>query len=93
MYGSEEFLYLDVAKGVLEVDAAGAVWRVLRGPLPEGLTINHINGVKDDNRPDNLELATHFEQREHARVWLTGSPFKLSPGDVATRIQADGLGT
>ena len=41
------------------------VWRHFQGPIPEGLTINHKNGIKSDNRPDNLELATYAEQTRH----------------------------
>lgn len=42
------------------------VWTYFNGPIPPGLTINHKNGQKDDNRPCNLELATYREQRKHA---------------------------
>ena len=42
------------------------VWTHFNGPIPPGLTINHKNGVKTDNRPANLELATMSEQRRHA---------------------------
>ena len=43
------------------------VWRHIVGPIPDGLTVNHKNGVKTDNRPENLELATPTTQQVHAR--------------------------
>jgi hypothetical protein len=42
------------------------VYRHFMGPIPEGLTINHKNGKKHDNRPENLEPMTLSEQRFHA---------------------------
>lgn len=46
------------------------VWRHLHGSIPPGLTVNHKNGSHADNRPSNLELATHVEQTLHARQVL-----------------------
>jgi hypothetical protein len=37
------------------------------GPRPEGLTVNHINGVKTDNLPHNLEYLTRQENTQHAK--------------------------
>lgn len=69
------------------------VWYHLNGPIPEGLTINHKNGIWSDNRPENLELATYSQQIVHARtVLLRGrlnqngernSMAKLTSNDVA----------
>lgn len=43
------------------------VWLHFNGPIPKGLSINHINGIATDNHPLNLELATPKEQVWHAR--------------------------
>lgn len=55
------------SKGVTkQVLAHRLVWFHLYGEIPPLLTINHIDGIKTNNRPDNLELATHTEQALHA---------------------------
>ena len=46
------------------------VWTHIHGSIPNGLTINHRNGEKADNRPENLELATQSQQRRHALTVL-----------------------
>lgn len=42
------------------------VYRHFKGYIPEDLTVNHENGTKKDNHPDNLVLATYSEQQIHA---------------------------
>jgi len=37
------------------------IWMWHNGEVPEGLEIDHINGVKDDNSIDNLRPVTHQE--------------------------------
>ena len=36
------------------------------GPCPDGLEINHIDGVKTNNHVDNLEYVSHRENLIHA---------------------------
>jgi NUMOD4 motif./HNH endonuclease. len=47
------------------------------GPRPAGLTINHIDGDKVNNRPENLEYCTQEANDEHAaRLGLKACGFR-----------------
>lgn len=37
------------------------IYEAFNGPIPEGLQVIHINGIRDDNRLINLRLLTHKE--------------------------------
>lgn len=63
------------------------IFLTFHGPIPPGLTVNHIDGNKANNRPENLELATHRQQADHARRMglrrdMNGKPHHLTPDDV-----------
>jgi hypothetical protein len=40
-------------------------WECIHGPIPEGKWIDHINGVKTDNRIVNLRVATVSENLQN----------------------------
>ncbi len=42
------------------------VYAYFKGPLTQGLTINHINCDKTDNRPENLEQISISDNIKHA---------------------------
>ncbi len=65
---SPHYLQVRVMVGGVRYHACAhrVVWVHHNGPIPHGMEINHINGVKTDNRPANLEMVTRSKNVKHA---------------------------
>ena len=59
------------------------------GPPPEGLEVNHIDGVKSNNNIDNLEYCTHQENVQHAFDNNLMKPKKGSTNGMAKLTEQD----
>jgi hypothetical protein len=72
--GKYQFVAVRIDGKNVQAYAHRIVWRHYNGrPIPDGLTINHIDGTKTNNRPENLELITLRENVQHA-AYVLGHP-------------------
>lgn len=53
-----------------------ASYKLFAGPIPDGLTIDHLCSVRACVRPDHLEAVTLLENLRRARVWEAGAAFQ-----------------
>ncbi len=69
------------------------IWESVHGPIPAGLEINHINGIRTDNRIANLELVTRSENIRHShRIGLrTKSTARFGTDNHAAVLTEDAV--
>lgn len=91
------------SKGYIEVKLHGKmykvhriIWEMHNGKIPEGMQIDHINRVRNDNRIENLRLATNQENQRNCNMrrdnstGYTGVHFHKLTGRYYAHIGVDG---
>ncbi len=58
------------------------VLEAFKGPRPEGMQARHLNGVRTDNRPENLEWGTCKENHADKRIHGTAPIGENSPSAI-----------
>ena len=53
------------------------VWKAFNGPIPDGMTIDHIDNNKLNNRLDNLQLLTSGENNSKDKQKLSKKQIEL----------------
>lgn len=43
-------------------------WELVNGPIPEDMQVDHINGIRTDNRIENLRLVTSSGQSKNQKL-------------------------
>jgi hypothetical protein len=70
--------YMSVHNSTATYTVHELVMHAFRGPRPEGMQINHIDGSPRNNRLENLEYCTQSENTKHA--YRTGLAKKQKEG-------------
>lgn len=58
--------YIRISRNNVIIGMHVWIWKELKGPIPDGWEIDHINGVRTDNRLNNLRCIPKGEQRRNA---------------------------
>lgn len=88
--------YVDVGIFGKKYGAHRVIWEMVNGPIPAGMEIDHINGVRDDNRLVNLRLVAHRDNMCNKRRYsnnnsgFNGVGFNKKSGKFQARIWRNG---
>lgn len=57
--------YREIRFRELKMHVHRFAWMIVHGPIPDELQVDHINGIRNDNRIANLRLVTHMGNCEN----------------------------
>ncbi len=66
IHGSYRDGYIRINTNNFTVSAHRVVWETFVGPIKDGMVIDHINGIRDDNRLENLREVSQSENAYNA---------------------------
>jgi hypothetical protein len=66
------------------------LWILHHGDIPEGVTIDHINRIRDDNNIENLRLATPSVQARNRSSFKNGISYNQKVGKYTARVSLKG---
>lgn len=89
--------YIRIKIQGVSIFAHRVVWIMLKGPIPEGLEIDHIDGNRSNNKIENLRLSQHRENMRNQKVQIRsttgvkGVDFDRKSGLYRARVKTDGV--
>ena len=72
------------------------VYTMHHGEIPEGMSIDHINNIRDDNRIENLRMCTHQQnhynrgKQSNNKSGYKGVSWHKQKGKWVAQIKIDG---
>lgn len=89
--------YLMISFNYVKLLAHRVIWEMHYGSIPEGYEIDHMNGIRSDNRIENLRLVTRTINNKNKRMQsnntsgFTGVVFVKQRCKWNARVKVNGI--
>ena len=82
--------YICVTVARVKRKVSRLIWEMHFGPIPDGLLVDHINGVVSDNRVENLRLVTPSQNATNRQVVANAKGYTFTKGAYQVMISSNG---